>query len=116
MSHAPSLPERWGGTNMSGTGAFLLGASPWPTSAHPASRWDNLRRTVKGSDMPMSQILPNRREALTQKVNINTKAADRTRQDIRPGFMSMRHPFMGPSGSTARHSDRSPSPRCDPPS
>ncbi len=28
MSHAPSLPERWGGTNMSGTGAFLLGASP----------------------------------------------------------------------------------------
>ena len=69
--------------------------------------------------MPMSQILPNRREALAQKVTINTnntKAADWTRQDIRPGFMSMRHPFMGPSGSTARHSDRSPSPRCDPPS
>jgi len=46
---------------------------------------------------------------------LNTKAVDRTRQDVRPGFMSMRHPFMGPSGSTARHADRSPSPRYDHP-
>lgn len=47
---------------------------------------------------------------------LNTKVVDRTRQDVRPGFMSMRHPFMEPSGSTPRHSDRSPSPQSDHPS
>jgi hypothetical protein len=46
---------------------------------------------------------------------LHTKAFDRTRQDVRPGCTSMRHPFMGPSGSTARDFHRSPSPQSDHP-
>ena len=48
---------------------------------------------------------------LYEALRLGYSCAGVARPDVRPGFMSVRHPFMGPSGSTARDSDRPLSPQ-----